>query len=875
MPASIARWQGAIATWQAGSSNNARLRAWFAKALVTMLIAVRPSIEWLLTRIHRMLGLTIPAAPDDELRAELHARLDAWAIDCAGGPQKAALKGSLGVYGRIVRHWPEIAEAFGLTDGIDTQTFKWLWARLTKNGNEALRPDAFRMLFDLGPGPEDADERIGSCQVDTVLDAPAGYQRMNDRAASPLRRLAAWVLDPDGPRGVYLLCGVRGSGKSRFVQDLEGPDLRAAEVFASEPYWPLVCGLSISSGMHTVGDVLCDLLRALASRADRRYREAMGVMGLWMRPLLALNSGVLHLGHYAHRNLGWHSALLGLLLAVLILVGFFTAPTQAYAAYETLPALMLVPHRLPQDLNVLFLMIASAIALGLLLIGLCYRLRASEMVPWRWAYWEQFSVLAVIVLLCLRLAGLAIKPDSNSNGSASEPGMSAVAVQWGVLVVGLLTIAIVDFVLWRWVKAVSTAFNEKSGTASSFAPGLPGRGSRFARLDWFVPELLGAMLGIAAVLALVALSGQTLFVLTWGWFPTDGPWVGFAYVAALFGILAAWLLLLPTARYQLANLRQLTTQIVDRTTAAAAPAPTAPFPLGEYVKALLPRYGDHELSNEAEARAQQGLQKVMRTLQRLFGRIVVWIDDVDILPSDKYSTVLRALRPLTKAGNGVVAIVAAPMSFYHAFKLKAPNDVHSSVRDAIVLAPKALFVSAAQAFASTEHAQKQGRRSTRRVFAPGSIMVDGSRLALPSQVAIRNAPDSQAPDQGVFAIQLLRATSRLPLLPNVALHQSTAVAWIVERDKSLFDPHAQFKRINALGFSIREWKRHIERCLKGPVEEEALESGARDRFVEVDRLAETPGESYQCLLDTLRAEALAEAALDHQALRALPRVADR
>lgn len=84
------------------------------------------------------------------------------------------------------------------------------------------------------------------------------------------------------------------------------------------------------------------------------------------------------------------------------------------------------------------------------------------------------------------------------------------------------------------------------------------------------------------------------------------------------------------------------------------------------------------------------MKEILIRARRTFGKVVVLVDDADMLPSSKFHELLRVLRPLSKV-PGVRCVIALPPQFFAAFKSQTLGDVHSSLRDCYMLADPKLF----------------------------------------------------------------------------------------------------------------------------------------------------------------------------------------
>jgi hypothetical protein len=80
----------------------------------------------------------------------------------------------------------------------------------------------------------------------------------------------------------------------------------------------------------------------------------------------------------------------------------------------------------------------------------------------------------------------------------------------------------------------------------------------------------------------------------------------------------------------------------------------------------------------------QQIKELLRLCTNCFGRVVILVDDVDILPSDHFHELFRTLRPIGKVPQ-VRMVVAVPRYFFNAVRSGSLGDVHSTVRQVYML----------------------------------------------------------------------------------------------------------------------------------------------------------------------------------------------
>jgi hypothetical protein len=111
-----------------------------------------------------------------------------------------------------------------------------------------------------------------------------------------------------------------------------------------------------------------------------------------------------------------------------------------------------------------------------------------------------------------------------------------------------------------------------------------------------------------------------------------------------------------------------------------------PLPyLGAILAQVLPKSEDYEeLDKISMPFLQSRTRQVLEQCVRAFGRVVIIVDDVDILPSTQYHELLRLLRPVSKV-PGVYCVLAVPGLFHDVWTSSALNDAHSTISQCIVV----------------------------------------------------------------------------------------------------------------------------------------------------------------------------------------------
>lgn len=775
----------------------------------------------------------------DGIPEELAFRLYAehWAVRRIGGQQAAGVAGSIATYSAIVDKWSVLCRRFGRSEVASSADLDWLFAKLTgfNPGTPAdavarLRPDAMRVLFELAPGPREGREGGWLPVLDTVCQAPAGFERMSAFSSERLHQLGLWLSSPDGPRAVHLLSGTRGAGKSEFIKSLREGYLERARSIEGKPYWPLCMKLSISPALVTGRDVVGALLSQLVQDASRNYWESMGLWGKLVRPVIAFNGMVLALARFAHQNLRLLKLVAAICLLVLLVTGFFLG-LRTQSPLESSSALLWLPIHLPVDQLSIFATVFTLLSsLGLLAIGYAYRcrspLKSSDVEKpgtddkYRGSGRNRLvrGAVALVGFVLLFLSTDGPARIRSLVGTAPLPVQEAQAGDQLFLSLALALGAMqaLMYLLRRWTRRGAGAVGVVAAAPNGAYKALP-----IPDVGRFLDELLPALIGLSllAVLALVPTS-QWADATPLGLF--GGSYASFHLFGALLAVLLLWTLLLPNDRYLLGAIEVSAGNLAEESQQAKKEMPS---PVWAWASKILPNFGNIDSTQHVDARAQEALVQICRYSAQLYERVIVLVDDVDILDSKAYPEVLRALRPLIKAGKGVVAVVGVPPSFHHAFRIGLMNDVHSTVRDEILLAPRSLFDTVERLHARSPAGRRRGEEI--HALRPGCILVNGEWRALPSQLALKPelvlADDMRKQRRVLFKVlgDLLRASSRLPLgseAMNLMEAQDFAARfWRVriycatkQMARTLGAPDLMLRR---MGPSLREWKRWLESLL--------------------------------------------------------------
>jgi hypothetical protein len=125
-------------------------------------------------------------------------------------------------------------------------------------------------------------------------------------------------------------------------------------------------------------------------------------------------------------------------------------------------------------------------------------------------------------------------------------------------------------------------------------------------------------------------------------------------------------------------------------------------PLGQ----LLPQRDDpNDIDEQSLPFVQRQAREVLQRAVDAFGSVVLLVDDVDMLPANDFPELLRALRPVIKVPRAC-CLLAVPLFFYDALQSISTSDLHSTLRQCLVLGDPELFGSERENFAVRDDASR-------------------------------------------------------------------------------------------------------------------------------------------------------------------------
>jgi hypothetical protein len=308
------------------------------------------------------------------------------------------------------------------------------------------------------------------------------------------------------------------------------------------------------------------------------------------------------------------------------------------------------------------------------------------------------------------------------------------------------------------------------------------------------------------------------------------------------------------------------------------------------LRSVLPETEFRDLGQSTAALLQNELKDLLDDLGFAFERVMLLVDDVDVLPSLHYNDLMRIFRAATKAER-VSVVMSVPTVFWHAYCGPRRTDIHSSVRDFWLLGSNRLYVLASQ----WNHARHP---ITRAVPLFDTVIADPSErttsLILGSQVLLAPAETKDGPlDTKVrdWLSGLLMARSLIPLEspppdPDTSKAYDPApqcLGWLLDhvarkwtfrsRGRPAPDEVPLQALVVAFGNSIREWLRFVERAIQRgglggwetmrPIAHHSVTSTGRLASGHRIRLAETDKEWELCFATVLERDCLSEHMLDH------------
>lgn len=215
-----------------------------------------------------------------------------------------------------------------------------------------------------------------------------------------------------------------------------------------------------------------------------------------------------------------------------------------------------------------------------------------------------------------------------------------------------------------------------------------------------------------------------------------------------------------------------------------------PLPyVGTLLAQVLPKGHDvEELDKISMPFLQQRTKEILNRCAATFGRVVILVDDADVLPSDQFHLLMRILRPISKVRN-VSCVIAVPEFFFDVFKSAKLGDAHSTIRECHFLGNPA-------------------------IYSPGY----DEPFKLKSKLTRSNFHDQ--------VVELLRSRLRSPLADGTTAQLKELDLFVAALTLWDFDPKADAGRplrdhekffLKYKGLSRREWIREIELRLPGPM----------------------------------------------------------
>ncbi len=218
------------------------------------------------------------------------------------------------------------------------------------------------------------------------------------------------------------------------------------------------------------------------------------------------------------------------------------------------------------------------------------------------------------------------------------------------------------------------------------------------------------------------------------------------------------------------------------------------------IRAMVPHGDDNEPMDELSVpMLQNQMKKLLMTCVSAFGRVVILIDDVDVLPSEKFHELMRIVRPATKV-PGVCCLISVPEYFYYEFYCARLGDLHSTVQEVYFLGDPILFRGHSERFESRTEMRKNGKDAdqlTKGEFLQllAKMLAGRFRLELNSSLAL---------DKPLTSLNSVPKVFEYLLAPWEKLISSEPSSWQTRVGKFL----------SQVGQSRREWFREMDRTTR-------------------------------------------------------------
>ncbi|MBI3818031.1 MAG: hypothetical protein HY286_05010 [Planctomycetes bacterium] len=621
------------------------------------------------------------------------------------------LLGTKAVIGELQTQGTEISRA-----ALD-QWWKQLILKLGA-GNIGTKANAAELFLDLGTGPagfsqstQDTNAIISRRESANSSDIPG--LRVDQRVFlfpneftnehDALDRVSKQFVEDPAVDGVHLLAGVRGSGKSTFLNRVAY--WAKTYVPTKRNTAPLLVRVDLGSTFEERKFTI-DLASQICQDAKLRLLKAPYCNNTWTR-WAATSIG--HFGRWCSVNIGWA---IGAILVSIVFSGALAIDEimgkAAPASSKEVPSSPL--SNLPTSKGILFV-------LGcVLFIGFAYSAWSSHAnTRWMKRFGNKQNLLAAMFFFVIPLLCCFVTLE-------------------------------LSHVIFPYVKPASAA---AVGNAVSNANDLD------VKIDSAIHFALFSLSLVAGVVI------SFIFLPSW--------WNDYITYRKLFLTLRA---------------RQ------DET------SPDLPYftSLTTLVRAVLPHGNDSDRIEDLSVPfLQDQLKDILKKCVKTFGHVVILLDDVDVLSSDKFPEFFRIIRPISKV-TGVRCLVSVPAYFYFQFNSHVISDLHSTVRNVYFLGNPDIFHGAEEFFVS--------KKLTAAVWTEFISKLLESRLRVRVVPAIAGDP---VPRPGPIGF--------------------TMAPWreLLKDPKFLNNTIPDF--LNSVGQSRRELIREIERTLR-----ETADSGTRTGY---------------------------------------------
>ncbi len=766
-----------------------------------------------------------------------HVLRDAVLID-----QLIAISETFGPYeGGPENHCKRLIDGLGtrMRNGghLEPTVLDFVWRQIESLESEARTDFRFRFareVLDLQPAPHSAgipdSEFVPSSEFDNDDPEPLlGRTKMflstsDTLEQGTLKDFARRVREEEGFGGIYGLAGPRGSGKSTVLHYVSLSCYRYTE----ERNCPLVVRWNVGTDFEAqrflqgaVGDI-CTQVEHQCSRppfsfvrnkprpatpTDGRRRVSLRVdrPRLWVQAALAIGRFV----QFCDVNIAWNLAvaLLALFLAILL------SPVPDVVIWKTAAAPNAAPlsYEMALSPKVFYAGVAFIAFLGMAFLGWIHRQmlvigrpRRRAGLPADWEFNPRMRLrakgvvlTACFCLLCTLITSLPFvwlaqkqlrlginKKPAAFPAKTDELTAVPIPVATSLAVQGFDTTSVNPSPYRNWLTGPVTEL-----VIASNPSGLTDRLNPPFYLQFFdsvalVAITFGAMglmmWGVNAVVRRLAKSNSC-------WLCPPHWWPLYAECAAL--------------------------KTAPAPNSADAKVEGVPG-LGTLLQPFLPKsITNSDMATLDTPFLQDRFRLLLADCQRVFGRVIILIDDIDTLPFERFAEFFRVIRPISRIPE-VVCLVCVPTYFAEAAKRLTLGDLHSTFRQVLLVGdpqnPKEDEILKMES-KDLRHALRAPLRRVLEAHLPETTPAEKSvELLFDMKYPTGSMPPTLSPETTGSAVGTSGAASTFP---NV-------IEWLVDLWVGGGDSSPEFDAVLQeflLKFSKREVLRETDALLHGQI----------------------------------------------------------